>query len=251
MKERTSLKDKTMIVTGASEGLGRYLCAYFAGMGVKVLGIARNKEKLEDLKKEAVDNGGTIETFAASVIDYDKMKEAVDSAAARWGKIDILINNAGVGKWPGSIADQTEETIDAVVDTNLKGLIYMTNLVAPHMIEKKDGYMFNISSTAGLKGSGGYAIYGCTKAAVNNFSEGVAKELINHNIHVVTLCPGGIDTEWWDKWKKKGKPKKSDVEVLLDREDMAELIEFIMAQPKRAFYKQVILPPTSEYIKYW
>ncbi len=251
MKEEVGLNDKTMVVTGASGGLGRYLCTYFAKLGVRVFAIARNEEKLKDLKKEVTDNGGIIETFAASVADYDKMKEAVNSVIGKWGKIDILVNNAGIGRWPGSIADQTKETIDAVMDTNLKGLIYMTNLAAPHMIEKKDGYMFNISSTAGLNGSGGYAVYGASKFGVNGFSEGVAKELINHNVHVTTLCPGGINTEWWDKWKSEGKEKKSDREVLLEREDLAALMEFILSQPRRAFYKQIILPPTSEYIKYW
>ena len=251
MESSMDLKEKTAIVTGASEGLGRYLCTYFAGLGIKVLAIARNEEKLKALKDEAEEKGGTIETFAGSVNDYDRMKEAVNNVLKLWGKIDILVNNAGVGKWPGPIADQTKETIDAVVDTNFKGLIYMTNIIAPYMIEKKDGYMFNISSTAGLGAHGGYAVYGSTKAGVNGFSAGVGKELIKYNIHVVTLCPGGINTEWWDKWKRKeDRPKKSDVEELLEAKDIAELIKFILEQPKRIFYRQVIIPPSSEVILY-
>ena len=240
-------KDKTAIITGASEGLGRYLCKYFAGMGFKVFGIARKKDQLKSLEGEVNSMNCTIKTFPANVADYKKMEQAVNEIIRIWGKIDVLINCAGTGTWNASIENQTQESIDSVIDTNLKGMVYLTRHVASHMIKAKRGHIFNISSTSGIRGSAGNTIYCATKFGVNGFSEALAKDLLPYNIHVANLYPGGIDTSWWDKVDEV----YINRDEMIAKEDIAELIKFILLQPKRIFYKEIIIPPVKEFTEFW
>jgi len=237
-------KDKVVFITGASRGLGRYLCTYFAEKGAKIAATARDESKLAELAAEIENKGGGIFTYAGSVSDYDAMKEAASQTVEKWGTIDLLINNAGVG-FAKPMEDQSKEEIDATIDTNIKGLIYVTQHVVKYMKEANKGHIFNISSTVGIRGARS-SVYSATKFAVNGFSEGISKKLLmENNIHVVNLNPGGIDTTWWDRTTyATGKDN------LIQPHDMARFIDFILSNPENIFFKQALFFPTRE-MKYW
>ncbi|GEM_PF-3309039 len=243
MKDKKIFQKMTAIVTGASEGLGRATCIKFAENGIKVCGIARTREKLESLKEKITGSKGVFLPIPADITDYNKIKEVTEGVIDKWDKVDILVNNAGIGKWRVPLEEQTKESIDKVIDTNLKGLIYITKFVVSHMINTKSGYIFNISSTVGLgRGNPGNLIYSSTKNAVTGFSDGLAKYLMPHNIYATTLNPGGMNTPFWQK-AGKGEDKGSDK---IDPDSIAELMLYILRQPKELLIKQVIMMPTSE-----
>ena len=235
---------KVIVVTGASRGLGRKICTHFSGLGMKVAALARNGTELKILEAEIRGSGGDCITFSVDVTDYDGLSSAMEQTVESWGTLDVLVNNAGVG-FDDSFEEITKENIDRTIDVNLKGLIYATQLAAPYMKKQNKGSIFNISSIAGTRGvntkNNSNGIYTATKFAVNGFSDAISKYLMKNNIHVVTLCPGGIDTTWWDRWTWT-----HEKEALIDPQDIASLIEFILKAPKNVLYKQVLFHPAVE-----
>jgi 3-oxoacyl-[acyl-carrier protein] reductase len=242
-----NIDEMSALVTGASEGLGRFLSKNFAKLGTKVCGIARNKKKLESLEQEILSVGGIFEGFISSVADYEKIEEIIGKVAKKYNGIDILVNNAAVGKWRVPLMDQNKDNIDEVINTNIKGLIYVTKHVAKHMIKKKRGFIFNISSTAGLRGNPKNIIYSTSKFAVNGFGEALSRQLLPDGINVVTINPGGIGTTFWDKQNSSDIYKSE----LLTEENIFNLISFILRQPENVFHKQVVVFPKYEFIKNW
>ena len=244
---KKNINEMIALVTGASEGLGRFLSKNFARSGIKVCGIDINGEKLESIEQEILSEGGVFEGFVSSVADYEKIEEIIGKVITKFNGIDILINNAAIGKWRVPLIDQSKDSIDKVIDTNIKGLIYVTKHVAKHMINKKSGFIFNISSTAGLRGNPNNIIYSTSKFAVNGFGEALSKQLISDGINVVTINPGGMGTTFWDKQDKIDVDKSN----LLKEENIFDLISFILKQPENVFYKQVVVFPKYEFIKNW
>jgi len=220
--------------------LGRYLCKSFAAAGANVAAVARSEADLSTLREEIDPTGQTVETIPASVTDYDAMSGAVDQILKRWQSIDVLVNNAGTSSRT-SFENLTKEDIDTVIDVNLKGLIYTTRLVVPHMLRQRSGTIFNISSTASTRGLKGNGLYFATKFGVNGFGESLSKYLMENNIHIVTLCPGGIDTTWWDRSEYK-----YDKKLLIKPADIAKLIETVLTLPKNVLFQKAVFFPTCE-----
>ena len=235
-----SMQGQTALITGASRGLGRYLCKSFAAAGANVAAVARSETDLSTLKEEIDPTGQTIETIPASVSDFNAMNGAVHQTLKRWKSIDVLVNNAGTSI-KTSFEDLTKEEIDTVIDVNLKGLIYTTRLVVPQMLRQRSGTIFNISSIASTRGLKGNGLYFATKFGVNGFGESLSKYLMENNIHVVTLCPGGIDTTWWDRSEYK-----YDKKLLIKPADIAKLMETVLTLPKNVLFQKVIFFPTCE-----
>ena len=169
-----TMQGQTALITGASRGLGRHLCKSFAAAGANVAAVARSEADLSTLREEIDPTGQPVETIPASVTDYDAMSGAVDQILKRWQSIDVLVNNAGTSSRT-SFENLTKEDIDTVIDVNLKGLIYTTRLVVPHMLRQRSGTIFNISSTASTRGLKGNGLYFVTKFRVNGFGESLSK----------------------------------------------------------------------------
>jgi NADP-dependent 3-hydroxy acid dehydrogenase YdfG len=236
-------KGSVFIVTGASRGLGRHLCLHYAKRGAKVAALARSEKDLASLKEAAP--AGSIETYSLSVDDFDAMSKAVEGIVSKWGGIDVLINNAGVIKAETPLDLYDPKHIDLEIDTNLKGNIYACRLVSPHMMKRRSGHIINISSVGGTRGAKmpGAEVYIATKFAVNGFGDALAKYLIDFNVHVTTLCPGGIDTTIWEKAQYR---HGADKELLIKPSEMADLIDFILKQRSQILFSRAILYPAPE-----
>jgi len=236
------LKGKVALITGASRGLGRCLCEYLSDLGIKVVAIARSIEDLKTLEEKIEGKGNSILTYQLDVSDFDGIGKVVEEVTKKWETIDILVNNAGTSI--GSpLESLKKEEIDLVFDINLKGTVYFTRHVVPFMIKAKKGHIINISSTSGIRGFKSNGMYSSTKFGMVGFAESISQYLMEHNIHVVTLCPGGMNTSWWDR---SDYSTYGDRNKIIPPSQVAELIEFILKGDSNTLFKQVLLLPVNE-----
>lgn len=189
--------NKTVLITGATSGIGAACARKFAGAGYRVIITARRAEQLAvmagDLQREF---GVEALPLCFDVRDRDAVKRALDSIPAAWRDIDVLINNAGLalGLEPEYAGDFTDW--EMMIDTNVKGLLYMTRLVVPGMVERLKGHVINIGSVAGDAAYAGGAVYCATKAAVKVLSDGLRIDLAHTPVRVTNLKPGLVETNF-------------------------------------------------------
>lgn len=210
------LKGKVVIITGGAKGIGFEDAKLFLQQGARVA-ICDFSEK--DLKNSKNVLKKYREVFA-KVVDVrleNQVVKFVKQVIAHYGRIDILVNNAGILPPRSDFSQHSFLTIDNVVDTNLKGILYMTKLVLPFMLKNKSGVVVNMSSQAGIEGFGGMAIYSATKFGIRGFSEALNQELYGQGIKVYSICPGAVKTDLNAKFT--GKPA-----VGMPPEEVAKLI---------------------------
>jgi len=241
-----SLDGKVAVITGASRGLGRHLCEFLSQKGVKIAGVARGKKDLDSLKETIEAKGKEIMVFPMDIRDYDAVREMTEKVVDRFKGIDILINNAGL-KSEMTIEEMTKEDIDLELDTILKGSIYFTRHIAPVMMKANKGCIINVTSTSSLRGLNSNGIYFAAKHGQRGFADSMSKYLAPYNIHVVTLCPGGMDTPFWDNIEHH---LHESEEQLMKVEEISELVELILMGAKNTLFKQVTFFPISE-AEYW
>jgi len=191
------LEGLAAVVTGASRGIGRATAITVAREGAKVVVNYRQRSKeAEDVVNIIEEAGGTAFPFQADVADRAAVREMVEEAVKRFGGVDILVNNAGIGRGGGPLLELREEDFDAMLETNVKGVLICSQAVVPHMMKKRYGKIVNISSLAGL-GTAlvGTTLYAATKAAVIILTKRLALELGPHGINVNAIAPGHIMTD--------------------------------------------------------
>jgi short-subunit dehydrogenase len=191
-----SLKDKVVFITGASSGFGMDAARLFAREGCKVVLAARRMDRLSLLEGELRAFGGEAFALSLDVSEQAQIEEAVQTVLERFGRIDVLVNNAGFGRldWLERL-DPTAD-IDAQIDTNLRGLIQLTRLVLPSMLTRRSGTIINMASAAGWIGAPLYTIYAATKFGVRGFTDALRREVAPFGIHVCGIYPGGANTEF-------------------------------------------------------
>ena len=235
-----NLRGKKAIVTGGSRGLGKATAIAFANEGIDVAITGRNKEKLEatvtELKKLGVN--ATYEIFDVGV--YEEVQKGIKNIINTLGTVDILVNNAGIASF-GTFNEMKVEDWSKIIQTNVMGMYYVTKEVLPYLIEKNEGDVFNISSTAGLSGNAQTSAYSASKFAVIGMSESLMKEVRKHNIRVCTLTPSTIAT---DMALELGITDGNE-EKVLQPEDFAELIVGGLKLPRRAMLKGASLWSTN------
>jgi len=231
---------KIMVITGASSGVGSALAVHFSSHGYIVCGIARSSDKLDTLKQWVHND---LFTYRCDLRSLEEVKLTFERIYRDHDHIDVLVNNAGVFELK-PFSEQEIETIDRIVDTNLKGAMYCTHLAIPSMIERKDGRIINVASVAGTWGMPGQVIYCASKYGLVGFGDALAHELLEHGVILNTICPGGMDTPLW---RSKDNPYPGDMDRLMKPEELVALIAFILNQPKTTLYKKIMLFPTSEW----
>ncbi len=229
---------RTMVITGASSGVGRAAALRFASEGYSVCALARSADKLDALAMEAT---AKIVPYPTDVSDSKQVERTFAKILEDHGRIDVLVNNAGVtsGGRPVDFA-----TIDRIIDTNLKGTLYCTFAALPSMRENGGGHIVNVASIAGvdISAQGGDGLYAASKHGVVAFSESLGKMVRRDGVLVTALCPGGIDTPLWNDEN----PYPYDKDTMIRSEEVADLIAYILAQPKRTLFKNVIFVPVVE-----
>jgi NADP-dependent 3-hydroxy acid dehydrogenase YdfG len=246
------LKDKVVIVTGASSGIGEATARVLASRGARVAIVARRKDRLDALASEIEKSGkGMALSIEADITDKVTCKKVVDQVVEEWGKLDILINNAGV-MLLGPTADAPLEEWEQMIHLNLLELLYMTYASLPHMRKEKSGHLVNISSVAGRTATAGSAVYNATKWGVNAFTEALRQELVDgqSGIRTTIIEPGAVETELAShnrpevqetlqaRWK--GMTKK------LESEDIANAILYAVTQPAHVNVNEILIRPTEQ-----
>jgi 3-oxoacyl-[acyl-carrier protein] reductase len=188
---------RVAIVTGGSRGIGAAIVRRLAGDGMHVVSIARNLEKLQQVCAETTASGGAAEPLVCDIADAKALAAAVEGVAERLGRIDVLVNNAGITK-DGLILRMEDEDFDSVISTNLKSAFVAIRAAARPMMRAKGGRIINISSVSGVAGNAGQANYAASKAGLIGLSKSVAKELAGKNITCNVVAPGFIVSDMTD-----------------------------------------------------
>lgn len=196
------LDGKTAVITGSSRGIGRAIAEAMAGCGAKVVISSRKQEACEETAAAIRAAGGEAAAIACHVGDKAQLQALVDKTHARFGGIDILVNNVGVNPVLGPLAELSDEAFDRVIAGNVRSALWLSSLVLPEMAARKDGAVILLSSIAAFRGSAGIGAYGIAKAAVNQLARGLACEWGAANIRVNAIAPGLIKTDFaralWD-----------------------------------------------------
>jgi len=246
-----SIKGKTIIITGASSGIGEATALKLAKEGANVVLTARREEKLNNLKDKIVkQNAGKALVVPGDVTKKEDFKNLIEKTKKEFSSIDGLINNAGLMPLSYVKNLHTDEW-DTMIDVNIKGVMNGVAAVLPTMMEQKSGNIINISSSAANKMYPGGAVYCATKSAVKMFSEGLRQELApKFNINVTSIEPGFVDTELTDTITddeiKEDMLSNFKEMTPLEAEDIAEAIFYSMSQPKRANINDVYIMPTQQ-----
>jgi 3-oxoacyl-[acyl-carrier protein] reductase len=236
----TNLKGKNAIITGAGRGIGRAIAVALATEGVNVGLLARSEEHLQEVVKETEAQGVKAVFAIADVSSNDEVTKAIHSLTNELGKVDILINNAGIAKF-GKFMDLDVEEWEKIIQVNLMGVYYVTRAVLPGMIEQQSGDIINISSSAGQKGAPITSAYSASKFGVMGITESLAMEVRKHNIRVSALTPSTVATDLAiDNDLTDGNPDK-----VMQPEDIAEFIVSQLKLNKRIFVKEAGLWSTN------
>jgi 3-oxoacyl-[acyl-carrier protein] reductase len=182
-----------VLITGGSRGIGYATARAFLGTGARVALLARESARLADAAKQ-LRSLGEVMTYRADVRQASEVQAAVDTVLARYGAVDVLVNNAGVA-WTGAFAEQERASIDAIVDINLKGVLQVTRAVLPLMLRQGHGVVINVASGAGRTGFAGLASYCASKFGVVGFTESLAAEVRDAGVRVYAVCPGAVATD--------------------------------------------------------
>ena len=243
------IKDKVVIITGASSGIGYATALKLSKAGAKIAIGARRVEKLEELAKQITNNGGEVFYQKLDVTKREECENFAKAVLQKWNSIDILVNNAGL--MPLSFFKSLKfDEWDRMVDVNIKGVLYTTGAVITHMKEKKSGHIVNLSSVAGRIVFPAGSVYCATKHAVAAFSEGLRQEFsVRSNIRVTSIEPGVVATELNDTITDeslKGFVENTKKMEALQADDIANAILYVVDSPNHVNVNEILIRPTTQ-----
>lgn len=237
-------------ITGATSGIGEACAKKFAAMGWDLIITGRRKEKLEELQSQIIEQYSVnIITQNYDVRNLEEVQKSISSLDEHWSHVDVLINNAGLAVGRGAFQDGIYDDWERMIDTNLKGLIYVSRELTPIMIKNGKGHIINIASLAGIESYGGGNVYCATKHGVRALSRSMRIDLVQHGIKVSVVSPGATDTEF-SIVRYKGNQELADKTYdgfePLKGEDIAESVFFIANQPKHVNIEEIFILPTAQ-----
>ncbi|MBQ3573449.1 MAG: SDR family oxidoreductase [Clostridia bacterium] len=188
-------KDKTVIITGASVGIGKATAIEFASRGATLGLIGINAEQLEEVKSEIEALGAEVSAYVCDVSNEESVKKTVSGFIAKYGKIDVLVNNAGVWRYTEAFVEMDSSIWKKIIDINILGTMYFSQAVLKNMIENKYGRIINLGSVAGVYGNAYMAPYSMSKGAISAFTKALAKEVTGYGITVNNVVPGNVLNE--------------------------------------------------------
>lgn len=244
------LKDKIVLITGASSGIGAACAKQFAQHGARLLLCARRIEKLNELATELrAEFNVDIHTFQLDVTQRANVIEALNSLPTQWQNIDILLNNAGLAAGLDTFQDGDVADWEAMIDTNLKGLLYVTKEILPRMVTKNSGHIINIGSIAGHYVYPKGAVYCASKYAVNALSNGLRMDLFGTKIRVSTIDPGAVETNF-SLVRFKGDTQRAAAVYegmqALTPDDVADSVLYCATRPSHVNISEIIIMPTDQ-----
>jgi 3-oxoacyl-[acyl-carrier protein] reductase len=233
-----NLSGSVAVVTGGSRGIGLGIANELAEMGSIVVVTGRDEARVQSAARQLTSRGPSCEGIVCDVTDLASVATLGMHLRERYGRVDILINNAGVGG-PASLLHELDPgNWDRIFDTNVRGVFYMLRIVVPLMIST-GGHIVNISSLAGKNPLPAGAAYSSSKWALNGLSYSVAEELRSHNIRVSVVCPGSVDTGF-------GPHPGKDPDRMLKPADVAHVVAMLVTQRPQSFVSEVLLRPTQK-----
>jgi NADP-dependent 3-hydroxy acid dehydrogenase YdfG len=244
----TNIAGKVVVITGASSGLGEATARYLAERGATVVLGARRVERLQALVNDIRRSGGRALALATDVTDAAQVQSLVDAAVESFGRIDVIVNNAGV--MPHSPLERRKvEDWDRTIDVNVKGVLYGIAAALPHMQRQKSGQIINVSSVAGHRVGPGSAVYAATKTAVRVISEGLRQEVKPWNLRTTIVSPGAVATEL------TGSITEADVaagiatfyeQYAISADSFARAVAFAISQPEDVDINEILFRPTRQ-----
>lgn len=243
------LDGKVAVVTGASSGIGEAITLALAAEGAKVALAARRIERLEELVKRISKDGGQAMSITADVSDEAQVREMVSKTQSELGRVDILVNCAGV-MLTGAIGGANTEDWRQMINLNLLGLMYATHAALDYMHAQGSGDIVNISSIAGRVGGANFGVYCASKFGVTAFTEALRQEELKNNIRVIVVEPGTVKTELsshiTNEASREEIEKWKDSMTLLDPADIAEAVVYAVSQPRHVSVSEMIVRPTEQ-----
>jgi 3-hydroxy acid dehydrogenase/malonic semialdehyde reductase len=240
-----SLQGKTVFVTGASSGIGKATALAFAHEGVRLLLCARRLEKLEELKQLLRDAGAQeVRVFELDVQDRSAVEASIANLPPEWREIDVLVNNAGLSRGFTKLQEDDPENWEEMIDTNVKGLLYVTRSVVPGMVARGEGHVINLGSTAGYITYANGAVYCATKAAEKAISEGLKIDLMGTPVRVTSIDPGMVETAFSEVRFRGDEEKAAQVYqniTPLQPEDVADAIVWAASRPAHVNIHNILM----------
>lgn len=244
------VKDYVVLITGASSGIGAACANIFAQAGAKLILAARRQEKLEQLAEQlGKDYDCESYLLPMDVCDLSQVQSALSNLPETWSNIDILINNAGLSRGLDKVQEASIQDWEEMIDTNIKGLLYVTRTILPGMIARGRGHIINIGSIAGHQTYPGGSVYCATKAAVKSISEGLKQDLLGTPIRVSSVDPGMVETDF-SAVRFHGDTERANKVYQgvtpLTPDDVADVIFFCATRSPHVNINEVIMMPTDQ-----
>lgn len=240
---------KIVLVTGATSGFGRAIARKFAAENYKVIITGRRADRLNELASELISEGAEVKTLAFDVRNFDETQNALHSLPSEWQAVDVLINNAGLAVGRDPVHEGALDDWNRMIDTNIKGVLHVSKVIVPWLIERKSGMVINIGSIAGREAYPGGNVYGATKFAVEGLTRSMRIDLVSHGIRVGQIAPGAAETEFsivrfhGDKDKAD---KVYDGFKPLQAEDIADAAWFMASRPAHVNIQDILIMPTAQ-----
>ena len=246
-KMTNGIEGKVVVITGASSGLGEATARLLSAQGAILVLGARRVDRLQTLVDELVSRGGQALSIATDVTQVDQVSHLVNTAVEKFGRIDVLLNNAGL--MPSSPLERLKiDDWDRMIDVNIKGVLYGIAAALPHMQRQKSGHVINVSSVAGHKVRSGGAVYAATKHAVRVISEGFRQEVKPYNIRTTIISPGAVNSELVDSLTEPDIAAgiRAFYEIAISADSFARTVVFAMSQPDDVDINEILFRPTAQ-----